>query len=248
MKKTLALLLALIMMLSVSLVACNNNSSNDGGNDDGIEDDDGFVGLGTTPVTDETDDESDTDTSNDDEWAVRNFTAYSMCKMYLRAEASRKAKGIATIDGKTHLTVIAEATITEDGSETVWYKVSYNNQELYANSDYLTTNIDDTNFNTLEAANQFKLTVKAQDNGDKSYVNLRKLPTYDTKLAEGNIISVSNEDTATKEITVVGKNDTGTWYMVKYDGVDYYLAITTSTKKVLEGLPTGGSDGDIIGG
>lgn len=247
MKKTLALLLALIMMLSVSLVACNNNSSNDGGNDDGIEDDDGFVGLGTTPVTDETDDESDTDTSNDDEWAVRNFTAYSMCEMYLRAEASRSAKAITTIKEKTQLTVVAEATISESGAETVWYKVSYNNQELYANSNYVTTNIEDTNFSSIEPTDQFTLTIKTPDEGVNT-VNLRTILTYDRNLPEGHIISVSNVDTQTKPMTVVAKNATGTWYKVKYDNKDYYLAISSSTKPYLVGLPASDSQGGIIGG
>lgn len=246
MKKTLALLLALIMMLSVSLVACSNNEgAGNNGNDD---DDDDFVGISTTaPADEETDAESNTNISTKDEWVERNFTAYSMCKMYLRAEASRKAKDIATIDEKTQLTVIAEATISENGAETVWYKVSYNNQELYANSNYVTTNIEDTNFSAVEPADQFTLTIKAPETGVNT-VNLRTILTYDKNLPEGHIISVSNVDTQTKPMTVIAKNATGTWYKVKYDNKDYYLAISSGTKPFLVGLPASDSQGGIIGG
>ncbi|MBE6535130.1 MAG: SH3 domain-containing protein [Ruminococcaceae bacterium] len=246
MKKTLALLLALIMMLSVSLVACDNGNDV-GNNGDDFEDDDGFVGITTTPSTDETDAESDTNNGNEDEWAVRNFTAYSMCMMYLRAEASRSAKAITTIEEKTQLTVVAEATISESGVETVWYKVSYNNQELYANSNYVTTNIEDTNFSAIEPTDQFTLTIKTPDTGVNT-VNLRTILTYDKNLPEGHIISVSNVDTQTKPMTVVAKNATGTWYKVKYDNKDYYLAISSGTKPFLVGLPASDSQGGIIGG
>jgi len=137
--------------------------------------------------------------------------------------------------------------LRESGVETVWYKVSYNNQELYANSNYVTTNIEDTNFSAIEPTDQFTLTIKTPDTGVNT-VNLRTILTYDKNLPEGHIISVSNVDTQTKPMTVVAKNATGTWYKVKYDNKDYYLAISSGTKPFLVGLPASDSQGGIIGG
>ena len=251
MKKTLALLLALMMILTVSLTACSNGNNSNNAGDDFEEEDDGFVMNNGTQTEDTNDTDADTnnDTNNDGEWEAVNKTVYTMWRINLRAEADRESDSIITVDAKTALTVIAQTKVRETSEiTTVWYKVSYNGQELCANSDYLTTNIDDTNFSTIELADQFDITVKADSQGNTQTVNLRTMPTYDKLLPAPNMISVSNVDTQTKPMTVVGKNDTGTWYMVKYDGKDYYLAITSGTKPYLDGIPSGGTSGDIIGG
>ena len=73
MKKTLALLLALMMILTVSLTACDGgNTPNNSGDD--FEDDDGFV-MNTGNQTEDTDD-TNADTNNSGNWEPVSVTIF----------------------------------------------------------------------------------------------------------------------------------------------------------------------------
>lgn len=250
MKKFLALFLVLIMMLSVALVACSDDTTTtDGGNQGGVEeDDDGFVSKKPNTDTNDTDDTGDTGNNggnnggDNGDWESANYNVYAMCKINIRAEASKSSTLKGTVEAKTALTAVEKSTDEDD----CWYKVTYNNETCYVDADFVTTNSAEANFTNLEESAYFNVTVKAHGTNENPYtVNLRKLPTFD---ADETTTVVTKEKTDTKPMKVIGMNDTKNWYIVEYDGETYYLAVTNSTKKFLAGLPSeGGNDGPIGG-
>lgn len=236
MKKTLALLLALIMMLSVSLVACNNNSNNDGGNDDGIEDDDGFVGLGTTPVTDETDDETGNNLGG---WESVSVTVYVLANnLNIRSAADADDSSIL---GKASIGNSFVATAADDD----WYKITYEGKEAYINAAYVTTNQAEAEFvDCTPEAIKIKNTVVDADatkEFDKyAKVNLRTDPVVHETTATTTVLIYS--DTTNGELMKVAANKAGTWYKVTYKDNTYYIA--SGSFKYFEGY-TGGSSGGL---
>ena len=247
MKKFLALFLVLAMMLSVALVACSDTTTTSGNNNNDVEDNDdddfGFVSKDTN-----NDDETGNDTGNsgntnvDTDWNTVAYTIYAMCNINIRTEPSAKAKSIGTVPAKTALNATAKSTDEDD----CWFKISYDGSTYYVDADYVTTNLKEATFNNLEESAQFELTIKAPaDSSNKNQVKLRKLPTFD---AEFTFETVTNEDTNTNKMKVVGMNESGNWYIVEYKGDTYYLAVTSSTKPYLNGLPSaGGNDGPVGG-
>ena len=237
MKKTLALLLALIMILSVALVACDKNSGTSGttGDDEGgsivnknnkkeDEEDEGGAGAGDdTPIT-------------GTEIALAT-KVYPMVDLYIRKGSQDGVK--VKVAQKTELTTTH--VINGDNNEPAWYKVTYNNETYYANALYVTTNVAEATFTA--PSETITLTVKSTaTNG----VNLRKYPSWDNSDAHERE-TVNSTDTATNAITVVKINETGNWYQVTYKGATYYLAITSATIPYLNGLPAGVGGEDLPG-
>ena len=238
MKKILAIFLALIMIMSVALVACSNDRATTGGGEGGVEDDDNdFVSKKTDTSTD-TDDESKKTNSGD--WtALTNTTIYAMCKVNLRAEDSQKSTSVKQVEAMTALTAVAKS---DD-----WYKVSYEGQELYIDANYVGSSLEEATFTDLAEADRFNVTIKAHGANEDPYsVYLGKLPTFDRSL-EGTI-SVKKANTDVNPLIVIAKNGTGSWYKVSYNNEIYYLCITSKTKPYLNGIPTSGGNGEIVGG
>ena len=250
MKKILALFLVLVMMLSVALVACSDNTTTSGNNSDGVEDNDddpGFVsknpGKDTSDDTDDGDDTDDKSNQNNNDWNTVSYSVYAMCKINIRTEPASTASSKGQVEAKTALSAIAKSTDEDD----CWYKINYDGGTYYVDADYVTTNLNEATFTDIAEADQFEVTVKAPTDNEtqKNTVKLRELPTFD---ADYTYITVSNEDTAPKPMTVIGMNATKDWYIVKYDGKTYYLAVTSKTKPYLSGLPSeGGNDGPVGG-
>ena len=247
MKKFLALFLVLAMMLSVALVACSDTTTTSGNNNNDVEDNDdddlGFVSKDTNN-DDETGDDTDDkgNTNIDTDWNTVAYTIYAMCSINIRTEPSAKSATHGTVTAKTALNATAKSTDEDD----CWFKISYDGSTYYVDADYVTTNLKEATFNNLEESAQFELTIKAPaDSSNKNQVKLRKLPTFD---AEFTFETVTNEDTTNNKMKVVGMNESGNWYIVEYKNETYYLAVTSSTKPYLEGLPSaGGSDGPVGG-
>ncbi len=235
MKKTLALLLALIMMLSVSLVACDNGNDV-GNNGDDFEDDDGFVGITTTPNTDETDAETGKNTGA---WEDVNVTVYVLANnLNIRSAADSDD---SVILGKADINNSFVATAADKD----WYKITYEGAEAYVNAAYVTTNQAEAEFvDCTPEAIKIKNTVvdpNATKDLDKyAKVMLRTDPVVDDKTATNNVLIYS--DTANGELVKVAANKAGTWYKVTYKDNTYYIA--SGAFKYFEGY-TGGSSGGI---
>lgn len=235
MKKILAIFLALITILSITLVACNkdNNTRGDGGNDDD-GDNDIIVGTQNSDTNDTGDGTgSDADTTSTS-WENVSYSIYTMAKATLREDASLKASDAGTVEANTTLQAIAK--------NNSWYKISHNNRELYIHADLVTTNSSTAKFSTLATADQ--VTLKVKDSGDSAHpytVNLRKAPVVSDDI-ETIEHTIKHTDTANGELKKVGVNETGNWYIVSYKGSNYYLKINNDTSKVLDD-PSASTDG-----
>ncbi len=236
MKKILAIFLALVTIMSVALVACNkkNNTTNTNDDDEGED----FVIQTKGEDTDDTG--TDTKDSNDDDEDVFNdFTAsrtiWAMTGVNLRSAPSMG-------ENVDKIGVAAGTELTAISKSASWYKITYNNETRYVSADYVTETKAESQFNILDEADYFDLTIKPSGNNTPNQINLRTKPVFDKTLATTTL--KETDVTAEKKLTVVGMNATGTWYIVSYNNEEtpYFLAITSSTRPYLNGLPTQGGE------
>ena len=152
MKKTLAILLALIMSASVALVSCDNA-------DEPIEDDDDFVidfagaddeDETKAPETDENGEtvkpsgsnSSNSSSSNSSNTTTTmqtvNDTVYVLYTAKIRESAKETAKSVGEIP--------FGATVSRAEKNSKWSKVTYNGVVGYIMNDLVTTNVDTITF------------------------------------------------------------------------------------------------------
>lgn len=142
MKKTLALLLALLMITTISLAACKKDKTPSGLDD---EDDDNFNAVTTDENESESESESDSDTKKPatTEWVDKNDVVYAgVDRLNLRTSASASSStNIAKkVDSGTKLNRIA--------SNGIWSKVTLDGEttEYYVSNDWLASNGGDFSF------------------------------------------------------------------------------------------------------
>ncbi len=231
MKKTIATLLALTTILTISLTACGDRTTH--GNDSESDD---TEDLFLPPVGSDTNDTETDDTGVDTkdtegEWETISYTVYAMGKINLRSEASQKSEKAGTVDMGTALSVVAR----NDN----WLKLSYNSGTAYVNREHVTNDKDECTFEACE-----NTTLKIKDNGDAEHpytVNLRTAPIIvEDTLGD----SIDHTDTANGELIKIAENKAGNWFKVKYtvDGEpgEYYIKMTSAIKGYF-GLSSGGN-------
>lgn len=235
MKKILAIFLALITIMSVALVACSNDKTTTSGSNDDVDDtDDEFVAQKGTDTEDETDDSDNKKTGYD---AV-SYTVYVMGNN-VRVRADDSTSGEVLGNANIGDSFVATAT---DGD---WYKITYNNGEAYISADYVTTNQNESVFESCEATVlKIKNTVvnenATKDTEKYAAVQLRSDPAFTDATRTENVLIYSN--TQNGELVKVGQNKAGTWYKVTYNGGTYYVG--SGAFKHFEGY-TGGSAGGL---
>ena len=218
MKKTLAILLALIMALSVSLMACTKDKDKD--NDDDDDWDDGEYNY--NPVTSDAEESTGSYLGGDDYfssgvWVEKNDTVYvGIDNTNIRDAASTSSEVIATVKSATALTRTA--------TNGTWDKVTYDSKECYVRSALVTTDANDFSFEDCDE--EVALTVK-----EGYQVNLRTTPFYDQDYSDANLgpNGLDPAATANGELVKVAVSKSGDWYKVKYDGKTYYLAYSNIT-------------------
>ena len=236
MKKVLAIFLALVIIMSVALVACGKKDSKTNSGDDN---DDEFVAQVKG------DDTSDTDTDTDD-------TQKPAADVFVELSASRTIWAMTGVNlrsapsmGKNvdKIGVVAGTELVATSKSENWYKITYNNETRYVSVAYVTENKADSQFTIFENESDcFELTIKPSGNTTPNQINLRTKPVFDETLK---FTTLKESDvTAEKKLVVVGMNATGTWYIVSYNNEEtpYFLAITSQTRPYLNGLPTQGGD------
>ena len=207
MKKTLALFLALITVLSVALVACKKKTpsvSSDDGEDDGQ-----YVSLGdvTTGTGSDT-----SDTSK----AGASWTDLTDKKVYLMADEVNVRDDSTTKGKKLGVANMGDSfdAIATNGD---WYKISYDGGEAYISATYVTTNSADATFNDYAEAEYKTLIVDQHGANQNAYnVNLRTFPSLDEIFEV-----VTRETTEGGQLVKIGENQSGNIWKVKYtkDGV-----------------------------
>ena len=237
MKKLIALLLAILMIASISLVACNNKkgtTGNNGGGDDVADSEDNGLVIPDAPISSETTGEgSDTtgtnganNNTNTGFENVVSFSVYTYVRTSVRSSAMMKASVVTTVDASAQLTVLAK-----NGS---WYKVKYGTEEGYVPQDFVTTNRDDTVFTDFEEADRKVIKIKAntEDPTQPFKVNIRQYPIVSDFLTQ-TVKEMDSTKTANGELVQLGVNASGTWYKVAYDNGVYYLRVSNSTRPYL---------------
>ncbi len=218
MKKILAIFLALITILSITLVACNkdNNTRGDGGNDDD-GDNDIIVGTQNSDTNDTGDgtgsDAGNTGTTEWESLGENGVTIYSMVDN-LNVRKSANANGTNNIyssqlSAGQSVTAKAKATLKSAGVDYEWYKIDFNGQEGYVLAEYMTTNKNDTIFKNLDTHE--KLTIK-QD--QKVYV--RYYPAFGNHSRREEL---ERADTVNGKLEKVGINESGNIWIVEYTAV-----------------------------
>ena len=213
MKKLLAVFLALMMVLSVSLMACKKDEQPR--TDDEVEDDDFIVNKNnkndTTDTGDGKDDEDegvDTSKGGNSGWVSEPVTVYVRAnQVNVRASASTKG----AIVGNANM---GDALTSESHNDS-WYKITFNGAVAYISAAFVTANQNIVTFvePTTVAANS-TITVKAG-----LTCNLRSDPAGEAESTLKGSID-STKTTANGELKIVKINKTGTWAEVRFTGTD----------------------------
>ena len=207
MKKTLALFLALITILSIALVSCKSNtppvsSSNEG--------DDVWADRSTTSET-----STDTKKPTKGGWTEVNYTIYAMANnLNIRKSDSASSESLDKVN------IGAALTATAKGDD--WYKISYADGEAYVSADYVTTDASEATFTDLSTPET--LVIKEDTNnsyGEKGRnVNLRSNPVFDDESPYTTIYRNNTQNSQLKKIATNGK---GNIWKVSYNNETYYI-------------------------
>ena len=236
MKKVLAIFLALVIIMSVALVACGKKDSKTSNNDD--ENGEEFVvkSNDSETTTDTGDDEGNKKTND---WEPANYDVYAMANgLNIRSAASDTATklGVANIGDKF--------TASEGNGE--WYKITYSGTTAYISAVYVTAVLNEAQFNNDAEPTVF--TFAESQNSKK--MNLRIDPAVDTENGNKTLGITFEVGKTPGTLTKTGQNVAGNWFIVQYDEdgagekvpVKYYLKITSQTSEIL-GLTSGGANG-----
>ncbi len=157
MKKTLVILLALIMATSVAVTACEEETTNDPSNQNQFEmnfgddtsSDEVITDESGNIITDESENENDKDTSNgtNSNEQIVNDTVYVLHNAKIRKKSSPKVTNTSEELG----TVPFGTAVTRTARLTYWSKISYKTEsgatiEGYVSNQLITTNIDTITF------------------------------------------------------------------------------------------------------
>lgn len=257
MKKLLAILLALMMIVSLTLVSCTDSSSDtDDENDDFVADFEGDVvdGDTTPPETDENGEtvkpsngnNSNNNNNNTNTTTMEkvNDTVYVLYTAKIREEASTKT----SVDVLGTAPFGAQLARTEKNSK--WSKVSYNKDGTvitgYIANDLITTNVNSVTFVEKKNEDGTPVVTKIKDTLGSNAQNaiVRKMP-----LANGypNTFKVLDSDEfssssivaqipkGTANITVVSVSADGVWAYVKGQGRAYDNGNSAAALSEVEG-------------
>lgn len=218
MKKTLAIFLAIITILSVALVACKKKAPSAAGNE-GEGEGDQYVSLNNPTAGSDTSDTSDTNNNDTTGWTERAGTVYLMAdNVNIRSQATtgNNVKGKANMGDQFSFTAV----------NTKWYKITYNNAEAYISADYITENAADADFTTKKLAAPQNLEVEtAPANWDKDGKGYGIALRVNACLVENaSDVTIFKADvTAEKPLKKIAENASGNVWQVEYNGKTYYM-------------------------
>ncbi len=230
MKKTLALLLALLMLVSVALVSCGEKNdetdpvddNNPFGDYEGSESGDPFG------ETDESGNVKDTDSTS--EFVAASGTYYLRHTVYVSKDGKKKGTetknaGVANFG--------QEVTVTAQNSK--WYKITFDGKEGYVHKELLTADKKEVNVVALETPVKAKISGLGTKEDKTPYtINIRTTPwncSDSAVYANANVLlNISNKKYSVSdgfEVEKIGATEDGKWIQIKY-------TVTIDSKEVVE--------------
>ena len=208
MKKLLAFLLVLVMILSISLAACANKPVESEDDDDDGWGNGGDVSSSTADTKDDNNNNDNNSNVPSNVWTEKNDKVYAgMSGVRLRTAPSTDASS------QVVTTVAMGTALDRIGTNGLWDKLTYNEQEVYVASALVTTVGTNFTFNTLSEENYVTLTMV-----DDYKINLRSSPFLPGGDYAFQNIVIENFSAANGTLTKVGVSTSGNWYKVKYVG------------------------------
>ena len=212
MKKILAIFLALMMIMSVSLAACSKDEPNSNIDDD---DDNGYVDKSTDSSDTSFDSSKNpTDTNNSSNskpsslvWTDNNDTVYVRHSTYLRNSASSNDKSGIVVE-------LGDSLTRKACSNGVWDKVDYDGNTYYIYNYLLTVSKAEVTFNNITPVATSVINTGTTD--QPTTLNLRTTPCYDESLDNLAVSGLTKADTSNGELKVTGLNQSETWARVEY--------------------------------
>ena len=205
MKKTLALILALIMMLSVALVACGDKEEPTEPNDDFF----GDIEPGDeTGEGDETNESGNNIPTTNSTFVAVNDTVYVLINANIYADSRINSNKVVA-------QVPFGVAISRQEKNNKWSKVTYNGVEGYIPNE-LVGSISQVTFKDVEEGT----TVKPANLQGASHLVLRKTPLYlpdpdVVNLDDFNSKSILGQAGKDAEIVVLAVSEDGNWLKVK---------------------------------
>ena len=252
MKKTLAILLALIMTTSVALVSCNNDNTEDDDLDDFVVDFGGNNGdiIGGETSEPETDEHGETikptvkpnTGNNTTTFETVNDTVYVLYTANIREQASDKS----SVDILTTAPFGTALTRSEKNSK--WSKVTFTKDGStitgYIANDLITTSAKAVNFMEKKNEDGTAVVTKIKSTLSVQNVIIRKFPLADGYPNTFKVLDTDDFNTdsifaqipkGTENVTVVSVSEDGVWAYVKGQGYLYNGANPATTATEVEG-------------
>lgn len=252
MKKTLAILLALIMTTSVALVSCNNDNTEEDDLDDFVVDFGGNNGdiIGGETSEPETDEHGETikptvkpsTGNNTTTFETVNDTVYVLYTANIREQASDKS----SVDILTTAPFGTALTRSEKNSK--WSKVTFTKDGStitgYIANDLITTSAKAVNFIEKKNEDGTAVVTKIKSTLSVQNVIIRKFPLADGYPNTFKVLDTDDFNTdsifaqipkGTENITVVSVSEDGVWAYVKGQGYLYNGANPATTATEVEG-------------
>lgn len=267
MKKTIAILLALLTMLSFSLMACNKKGNNSGNTND-LDNDDNFAPSSGTNAQNSSDTGNGTgnngsNTGNNNggnlsgNWVAKAGTVYLIAKSNIRSATDMKDSSIVT-------SLEAGTPLERVRTNNIWDEVTYDGKTVYVLSYRVASSKNEFEFIDYIGDDIKTIHVKPASGNNTPQINLRSTPMFPTSAtvekysSEDNVVcTINGVGTANGELKVIGINKSGTILKVTFDGKDVkgndrkgtfyigYGALNSLVEKY--GGSSGGSSGGSMG-
>ncbi len=234
MKKTLALLLALLMLASVALVSCGDKPEE---TDPANETDDPFAsyqGSESGTGTGETDEQGNPTGGEDEvtsDFVAASGTYYLRHTVYVSKDGKKKGT-----DAKNAGVVKFGQEVTVTAQNSKWYKITFEGKEGYVHKELLTANQKEVNVVALETPVKAKISgLGLKEDGKTPYtINIRTTPwncSDNAVYPNANVLAnISNKKYSVSdgfEVEKIGATEDGNWIQIKY-------TVTVDEKEVVE--------------
>ena len=218
MKKTLALLLALIMMLSMTMVSCNKEEP-----DETDDDDFGFNFEDPTgDATGDSTDESGENNNNNSDFVAASGTSYILHPVKVRKDAKKSSSTIGVAAWGSAVQLVERSTL--------WTKIKFTDKdsgatlEGYVRNELLTANKKQVTLVELEAPVAAKISgLGNKEDGTPYTLNVRTTPwncSQSEEYPNVNVLAnIGNEKYQVKdgdEVEKLGATEDGEWVYIRF--------------------------------